>query len=179
MLAAAVEPNRGWGGPVAILVAITLFFAYTQFRDWRQLRKEIDIPSPTPPWERRRDEDPQVAVGVTDDDTTDDTDEDTVNNFGLRRIRLADGSVLKRRAQAVWRTGSSELPEPDEAAVEPVDDRDGEGEVGGETRADYADRLVAEPIRYSGAVDAIVRAYGVSERTAKRDLAEAARRARA
>lgn len=173
MLAAAVEPERGWGGSVAILIALAAFYSYTQYRAWWQARKEIDNPSPPPRTGRGDSEDPQVGDGVTDDDTSDVTDEEEPNRWGLTRIRLADGSTLTRRAQAVWRTGSSRLPE-DEVVAE----GQGEEEVGGETRAEYADRLVAAAARYSAAVDAIVRAYGVSERTAKRDLAAAAERAR-
>lgn len=176
MLAVAVEQNRGWGGPVAILVALAAFYSYTQYRAWWEARKEIQNPSP-PPWARRGDtEDSQVGGGVTDDDTTADTEEATPNRWGLTRIRLADGSTLTRRAQAVWRTGSSRLPEDDQPAD--ADRDEGEDEVGGESRAEYADRLVAATVRYGAAVDAICRAYRVSERTAKRDLAAAAARAR-
>jgi hypothetical protein len=174
MLAAeAVEQSRGWGGPAAILIALAAFYVFTQYREWWRLRK-IQNSSPPPPGGWGDSEDPQVGVGDTDDDTADVTDDETPNAWGLTRVRLADGSVLKRRFQAVWRTGSSELPEDDEA-----DDEDqGADEVEGETREEFADRLVAATVRYSAAVDTIVRAYGVSERTAKRDLAAAAERAR-
>lgn len=177
MLAAAAEQSRGWGGPIAILIALAAFFAYTQYRAWWHSRDEIENRSPTPPWGRGHDEDPQVADGVTDDDTTDDTDGETVNDFGNTRTRLADGSILVRRAKAVFRTGSSRLPEDDGQPAAP-DEEEGAAEVGGETREEFADRLVAATVRYSAAVDTIMRAYGVSERTAKRDLAAAQERAR-
>jgi hypothetical protein len=180
MLAAEVaEANRGWGGPAAILIALAAFYAITQYREWWQARK-IQIPSPTPPRGGGHDEDPQVADGVTDDDTTDDTEPWWAG--WQERIPLADGSTLVRQAKAVWRTGSAELPEddePDEPAAEPDDDedQDGDDEVRGETRAEYADRLIAVPVQYTAAVQAIMRAYGVSESTAKRDIAAAQERA--
>lgn len=170
MLAAeVVETDRGWGGPVAILIAVAGFWVYTQWREWWKLRKEmIQNHSPTPPWVRGDSEDPQVEDGDTGDVTGD------VTGWWGERIRLADGSVLVRRARAVFATGSSRLPEDDDQGEPDADD----DEMLGETRAQYADRLVVESMRYSVAVDAIVRAYGVSGRTAKRDLAEAAERRR-
>lgn len=184
MLAEAVaEQDRGWGGPAAILIALAAFYAFTQYREWWQARK-IQKPSPPPPRGRVHGEDPQVGDGVTTDDTTAESGDDTMPwwRMGVERIELANGSTLVRKAQAVWRTGSSELPE-DEPPVE--DDEivigfevygpgtEGLDEVGGESRADYVDRLLEVGVRYTDAVAAIMRDYEVSESTAKRDIAEA------
>jgi len=173
--AAAAEQDRGWGGPVAILIAVGVFFAYTQFREWWQGRREIENPSPTPPGDGVTDEDPQVEDGVTGDDTNDGASDDT--SWWGQRTRLADGSILVRRAAAVFRTGSSRLPEDDEQPAELVEpEPEGLDEVRGEKRAEFADRLVASPVRYTDAVLAIRHTYQVSESTAKKAIAAARER---
>jgi hypothetical protein len=44
VLAVAAEPNTGWGGPLALVITVAVFYAFTQvYKRW----KSVDSPSPT------------------------------------------------------------------------------------------------------------------------------------
>ena len=89
--AATTEPHRGWGGPVAILIAVAAFIAFATLHDvWMRRR---DLPSPT---------------------GEDDTDRDTTPWWG--RIIERDG----RRVRAAEPAGDADEDvesEPEEPAT--------------------------------------------------------------
>ena len=165
MLAAAAQPDEGWGKLLAMLGALAVAWLATELHQRWMARGDH---SPTPPGPRPISGPP----AETDDPDTDDTDDP--GSWWGSRIRLADGSVLVRRAAAVWRTGSHQLPEDDDQAD--VDEVLVDELEEGETREETADRLVQLRCRYADAVREIMAAHDVSESTAKRDLAAAQKR---
>lgn len=175
----ALPPDEGLSRLVALLAAAGIAYAAIMLHQWWQERK-IQNPSPPPPTSGGHDDDPQVGDGVTTDDTTAESGDDTTPwwRMGVERIELANGSTLVRKARAVWRTGSSELPEDEQPAAASDDEDDGLDEVGGESRADYTDRLLEQQIRTTDAAKAIMRTYEVSESTAMREIRAARQRLR-
>lgn len=121
LLAAASEPQRGWGGPVALVVAVGLFYLFTL------AYAKIKNPSPPPPGgvtpkpitagqrrprpiaakpEPRVDPDPELhETKFPNRDAADD------KPWWGRRIKLPDGSTVVRNIRHVARTGESPPPE--------------------------------------------------------------------
>lgn len=188
-IAAATEhATRGWGGPIALLVAVAAFIVigYTAER----LRPapetdEIDDPSPTPPRGRGVSRDPQVSAVSGEGDTAADTDPDTdedepwyggIVQIGNQRVRL-DGARY-RALQQVLRTGSTRTADEDDlddADDELADDDDGEEAVdldgdGPETMEQAIARMDADGEQYSDIVRHVMGEYDVSESTAKRRI---------
>lgn len=98
LVQAAGEPQRGWGGPVAILTAFALIgLLHVVLERRRNL-------SPTPPPTPGSQASVQVNAGSDPDESGDDP-----SWWG--RIVEVDG-VRMRKFRQVLRTGSSELPSP-------------------------------------------------------------------
>jgi hypothetical protein len=156
LIAAASEPDRGWGGPLAILIAFTIMWVIHLVVQHRAAH------SPPPPRHARIGDNAQVG-------SVPDTDDPAAVTPWWGRIVTIDG----QRIRQVWRTGSSEVPdEPDDegwlADWAPADDDEGEAEdIVGWVR-DYLDAM-----KYADLVRAGVKRWGVSERTMKRRIAEA------
>jgi hypothetical protein len=152
LAAVTQEPQRGWGGPIALLIAGAIFIAFAtglhQFQEAREARRN---PSPTPPGGRGVRVKPQVSAGSD----TDDTDRDTDDWQG--RIVQVDGAyyrVYPRPDAGVDEDDVDlELDEPDEETIEQAVIRmDGEG------------------VPYNEMVRRLVADYRVSESTAKRRI---------
>lgn len=131
LIAAASEPQRGWGGPVALVVAVAVFYLFTLVYD------KIKNPSPPPPGGAipktitagqskprpiaARPEPvatPQPGLHQTTFPGRKSTDD---KPWWGRRITLPDGSTLVRSMAHIARTGESPPPEPD---PEPEPERD-------------------------------------------------------
>ncbi|MEW2442769.1 hypothetical protein [Micromonospora marina] len=150
-LAEAAEPQRGWGGPIALLVGVAAFLAFAGLHYWWQERK--GLPSPT--------DDDDTDLGVNEQvsavSDTDDTDRDTnpwgrIVNRGGRRVRVYD----------TGRDGELDL---DLTELNP------------ETPEEAADRMDREGVPYMEIVRTVMADYRVSESSAKRAIRDS-RRAR-
>lgn len=154
--AAAVEPQRGWAGPLAILAAFAVIGILHVIRERRRNL------SPTPPRGHPSGDNTQVTAVPDTTGTSPDT------GWWGQRIRQPDGSFLVR-AQQVWRTGSSELPD------EKPDSEEGEREAQDDGPADL-DAWVRENLEelpYAELVRAGMKRWRVSGRTVKRRIAKA------
>lgn len=153
---AAAEPHRGWGGPLAILLA---FAGIGLVHIIVERRKNL---SPTPRQAQGHRANPQVSE-VPD---TSDTEVDT--GWLGRIVTTPDGTRVRQILQ-VWRTGSTELPadEPDGELDLDLTDYSEPEDLNGWVR-DNLDRL-----GYADLVRAGMRRWQVSERTMKRRIADA------
>ncbi|MGW5556836.1 hypothetical protein ACWER9_06390 [Micromonospora sp. NPDC003944] len=143
LLAATSEPDRGWGGPIAVLIAVVLFLLFIGIQEYRD-------PSPT------EDEGSGVSVNpkVNTVSDTDDTGRDTgwwgrIRVVGGRRVRVVD-----------------ELPVDDELDLDLDDDEEPETVDGAVAR------LLGERLSYMEIVRHLMTVYRVSEATAKRRIRE-------
>ncbi|MCX5066885.1 hypothetical protein OOJ91_13620 [Micromonospora lupini] len=142
LIAASSEPDRGWGGPIALLVAGALFLLFIGIQEYRD-------PSPT------EDEGSGVKVNsqVSSVPDTDDTGRDTgwfgrIVERGGRRVRVVDELVDDELDLDL---DDDEEPETIEAAVA---------------------RLVDARQPYMEIVRHLMTVHRVSERTAKRRIRE-------
>jgi hypothetical protein len=149
-LAAAAEPSRGWGGPVAILVAFAVMYLIHRIVQYREGH------SPPPPGHARIGAKPQVSEVPG----TNDTDRGT--NWWGRIVTDETG----QRVRQVWKTGSSELPADDEDWIGDAGDVEAE-DLDGWVRANLGAMGYAELVR------AGVKRWRVSTRTMKRRIADA------
>lgn len=145
ILAAAAEPSRGWGGPVALLIVAAVYVTgATLHQSWMERR---DLPSPT------EEDDPSVAVspqvGVVSD--TDDT-----NDGSLR------GPIIERGGRRV-RVYYKEEGDGGEVDLDLGGDEP-------ETLEEAVARLDRQGVAYAEIVRRVMADYGVSESTAKRRI---------
>ncbi|MEV6693354.1 hypothetical protein AB0M35_17980 [Micromonospora sp. NPDC051196] len=147
LLAAAEEPTRGWGGPIALGIAIAIYIAgATIHYNYRERR---GLPSPTGEGDTDFGVNPQVTV-VSD---TDDTSRDTTGWWG--RIVERDG----RRVRA-----AGPPPDRDEAVhLDLVDEEP-------ETIEDAIGRMLDRGCPYAEIVRQVMDEFEVSEATAKRRI---------
>ncbi|MEU8821786.1 hypothetical protein [Actinoplanes sp. NPDC048796] len=161
----AAEPRRGWGGPLAILVA----FAVIGIMHLIKVRNEnLKTPSPTPPKPLPRGAKTQVSV-VSD---TDDTDAGT--GWWGSIVDLGDGRRV-RRVKAVLATGSSRLPEDDEPVDGELVEDDIDLTLDEPAEPDSLKAWVAQNLGRLGYADLVregMRLWQVSERTVKRRIAD-------
>lgn len=154
--AAAAEPHRGWGGPLAILAA---FAAMGLIHVCMKRRKNH---SPTPPAAGGHRVKPQVSeVSDTSDTSADPPWWGEIVTVGGERMR---------RARQVWRTGSADLPE------EPADAEDGteiDLELDEPEDVDAWVRHNLTAMKYAELVRVGMTKWGVSESTMKRRIADA------
>ncbi|MCT2280379.1 hypothetical protein M3G91_22450, partial [Micromonospora chalcea] len=139
-LAEAAESQRGWGGPVAMLIAVVAFLVFAGLHYWWQERQ--GLPSPT----EDGDTDTGVNAQVSSVSDTDDTERDTspwgrIVNRGGRRIRVYD----------TGRDGELDL---DLAEPEP------------ETLEQAVDRMDRQGVQYMEIVRQVMDRFEVSEATA-------------
>lgn len=146
LLAAADEPSRGWGGPIALGVVIVVYVAGATLH--AHFRPDAD-PSPAEGDTPGVSVNPQVGA-VSD---TDDTDADTgwwgriVDRDG-RRVRVAE-------------------------PVDEPDDEDGQEDVDeSEPIEDVIARMEDRGVTYMGMVRHLMDEFEVSEATAKRRIRE-------
>lgn len=153
LAAAAAEPDRGWGGPLALLAAVIIFIAISQGWEWWQARK-IDTSSPPL-------DDPDTMIGVNPQvrtvSDTDDTDTDTIHEWG--RVSRARQRMKVIRGW-VW------------APKEAVDDVDQAG-AEGVPLEEFVAELDRAGVPYAQIVRRSMQHYGVSEATAKRRIRDA------
>lgn len=154
---AAEEMHRGWGGPIAILIAVAIFIAIATVHDHF---KESQDPSPTGKGGRGV----RVNSQVTEVSDTDDTDSDT-GWWG--RIVDRDGRRWRQVAHVV-RTGASLPAEGIDLALDEEEDEEAD-----ETLEEYVDRLDRAGVGYAEIVREAMDEYRVSEATAKRRIREA------
>ncbi|HEX8628383.1 MAG TPA: hypothetical protein VF755_09465 [Catenuloplanes sp.] len=148
--AAAVEgSSRGWGGPIAIVVAGSIFYLVTLVVE-RYRKIDDSSPARTPPREVKD------HTLYHDSPDTDDTDADTTPWYG--KIINVNGKKM-RVARHIIRTGSS--PKPD---LDIITDDDSE------TLEEYIARVDEAGMAYSEIVRNAVDSYGISEATAKRRI---------
>lgn len=153
-LAATQEPARGWGGPVAILIAVAIFIAFAALHyTWQERR---GLPSPTE--EDAPDTGVNSQVSVVSD--TDDTGRDT-SWWG--RIVERDGRRVRIDERAPRDEELDLALEEDEQA---------------ETLEEAVDRMDRQGIAYAEIVRTVMATYRVSESTAKRRIRDS-REARA
>ena len=161
LIAAAEEPSRGWGGPIAILVAGALFLLFAVAHDHFYGRAGDDeepdeaLPSPT---RRARgvSRDTQVNSGVDTDDTERDTDSDTgwwgqIVNVGGRRVRVTEPVDVDELDD----DGDDQEPEEEPVRIE-----------------DAIAMLEDRGVPYTEIVRTVREEFEVSESTAKRRIRE-------
>lgn len=165
-LAAAQEAPRGWGGPVAILAAVVVFYLFATTH--QRIRDARRTPSPTPRGGRGVRVKPQVrSVSDTDNttpDTTDDTDAET--DWWGRIVEV--GGRRFRQARQIMRTGA--LDDEDDEFEHADDDVDLALDDEPETMEEAIARMDEAGVPYAEIVRAVMRDYEVSESTAKRRI---------
>ncbi|RGC68408.1 hypothetical protein C5N14_13560 [Micromonospora sp. MW-13] len=154
LLAAAEEPSRGWGGPVALAIVAAVYIAGATIHHHVRSRQD---PSPTGEGDTGVSVKPQVST-VSD---TDDTDRDTdwwggIAEVGGRRIRVYGPAPTAGREADVDLDldGDDEQDEP-------------------ETIEDVIDRLDFRGVPYAEIVATVMGEFRVSESTAKRRIRDA------
>ncbi|WP_139135787.1 hypothetical protein [Micromonospora yangpuensis] len=151
-LAAADEPARGWGGPIALALVVALYVTGTTLHHtWLQRH---DDPSPT----READTDTGVNTQVNSVSDTDDTDRDTTGwwgrivDVGGHRVRLTD----------------RDRPDVDD------DQDDDEDEDQGQDEPATIESVIAQMLdrghQYAEVVRHVQEEFEVSEATAKRRI---------
>ncbi|MEU5950527.1 hypothetical protein ABZ793_34000 [Micromonospora sp. NPDC047465] len=152
-LAAAEEPSRGWGGPIALGLVLAVYIAGATLHDWWMRTR--GVPSPT------EGDAPGVSVNaqVSAVSDTDDTDRDT--GWWGRLVTLPDG----RRA----RTNVPATAIADEELDLDLDAAEDEEE----TIEDVIDRLDFRGVPYVEIVATVMGQFRVSESTAKRRIRDA------
>ncbi|MFC4146629.1 hypothetical protein ACFO0M_10210 [Micromonospora mangrovi] len=149
LIAADQESSRGWGGPIALLVAVVLFLVVIGVQE--HLRPAGGrAPSPTD----EGDPDDGVTAQVSEVSDTDDTDRDTspwgwIVNRGGRRVRVY-----------------TEPGRDDELDL----DLDAAAEQEAETLEDVVDRMEEDGVAYAEIVRRLMADHRVSESTAKRAI---------
>ncbi|WP_036374345.1 PqqD family protein [Micromonospora sp. ATCC 39149] len=153
-LAAADEPTRGWGGPIALAIVAAAYIAGATLHDWwRRTRQD---PSPTGDGDTESGVKPQVTQ-VSD---TSDTDRDTgwwgrIVEVGGRRVRTADGPEPTRDTDVdLDLDGDDAEDEEDEA----------------ESIEDVIGKMLDRGHPYAEIVRSIMEEFEVSEATAKRRI---------
>ncbi|XTZ18204.1 hypothetical protein ACQSSU_12920 [Micromonospora echinospora] len=165
ILAATEEPNRGWGGPVALVVAVAAFYVIISVHHRiQEVRERRGNPSPTPPAGRGVSDTTQVRAVSDTDDTARDTEPDTgwwgrIVEAGGRRFRVYD------------QPGAESADEEVDVALDDDEDDDPEEET--ETIEDVIDRLEFRGVSYGEIVATLMADFKISESTAKRKIREA------
>ena len=182
-----VDPKAGWAHLVGFLIAVGIACGAVRAHEWWTARNEDNPSPPLLPGAGVTELPPAESGGVTplvtpvsppsvtghmpsDDEGEeigeDDEDEPQERSDGwLKRIPLADGSMLVRRVKAAYETGDATLPEEHEAIA-----------AAATARAALADSLVTSRTSSKDAIATIMSEFRVSSRTAKRDLASARER---
>ncbi|MBM0275081.1 hypothetical protein [Micromonospora tarensis] len=145
LLAATSDPDRGWGGPIALLIAIVVFLTVIGIQEY------INPENPSPTGDQGSGVTANPKVNSVSD--TDDTEPDTswwgrIRDVGGRRVRVVD---------------------------EPVDDEldlDLDDEDEPETVEKAVARMVGERQSYMEIVRHLMTVHRVSESTAKRRIRE-------
>ncbi|TDC42101.1 hypothetical protein [Micromonospora sp. KC213] len=149
--AAADEPSRGWGGPIALGVVIIIYITGATLHDW--YRRSRGLPSPTDDV----DTDAGVNAQVSAVSDTDDTDRDTgwwgrIVEVGGRRVRAAETRLLEvRDAEVDLDLDGTEPEEP-------------------ETIEDVIGTMLDRGHAYAEIVRLVMEEFEVSEATAKRRI---------
>lgn len=165
------DPARGWGGPIAIAIAVAIAYGIAQLVDYIRSRWfPAGGPSPTPAAIRDV-VDHTVREPVSD---TDDTDPDTAPWYG--KIITVGGQRF-RTLTHIARTGNSPRPAidkgDDESEVDPEADAEADLADEQETIEEYVDRLDGEGVEYMKIVRGAMHYFDVSAATAKRRIREA------
>ncbi|MFI6228862.1 hypothetical protein ACIBCR_16285 [Micromonospora echinospora] len=164
ILAAAQEPERGWGGPVALLVAVAAFYVIISVHHRiQEARERRANPSPTPPTGRGVSDTTQVRAVSDTDDTARDTEPDTgwwgrIVESGGRRFRVYD------------QPAAAAEPADDEVDVALDDDEHDEPEEETETIEDVIALMLDRGHQYAEIVRHVMEEFEVSEATAKRRI---------
>ncbi|MCX4470433.1 PqqD family protein [Micromonospora sp. NBC_01655] len=153
LLAAAEEPSRGWGGPIALAIVAAVYIAGATIHHHVRSRQD---PSPTGEGDTGVSVKPQVST-VSD---TDDTDRDTdwwggIAEVGGRRIRVYGPAPTAGR----------------EADVD-LDQDDEEEEDEPETIEAVIGKMLDRGHQYAEIVRHVMEEFEVSEATAKRRIRE-------
>ncbi|WP_431892634.1 hypothetical protein [Micromonospora haikouensis] len=151
-LAAAEEPARGWGGPIALAIVAAVYIAGATIH--HHLRSRED-PSPTGEGDTGSGVKPQVTQ-VSD---TSDTDRDTgwwgrIVEVGGRRVRATDAPRPARDA---------------DVDLDLEDDEEGEDEEP-ESIEDVIGKMLDRGHQYAEIVRHVMEEFEVSEATAKRRI---------
>lgn len=163
MLAAAAQQSpRGWGGPIGLAVALTVFLSFVGLRDRAASGKLW--PSPPPGEEDAVDDGTQVRHRAGTTGTTSGT------TGGTDR-----GGLWGDLRQSLWATDSRRRDDVDDDLGDDEDedvvDEDADpGPAAPETAKEAITRMVAAQCRYADIVRYLRRTYGMSERTAKRRI---------
>lgn len=180
LLAVAAEPNRGWGGPLALLAAFVIFRVVVMPAG-RWVMTKIGNPSPPPELPAGSRLKAQATVGSDRDEP------DQVHEWGRVSYDKPTGRELLRlrmaQARQVWRTGSHELPPTDDdlytesdrdpdidlplADDEQDDGPDGDEGDQGETAEEYIARARGLQVPYSQIVKVVMEYYDLPESTVK------------
>lgn len=171
LLAAATEPARGWGGPIALLAAF-LIFRVVVMPAGRWVMSKIENPSPPPALPTAERVKAQATVGSTDDGSN----EPEAGWWG-RIIEV--GGVRVRQAQQILRPAAHGLPpannpENDDLNEDPdidlaldddsePDEDDGEGE----TVEEYIARARRLQLSYAQILRVVMEYYDLTEPAAK------------
>lgn len=193
LIAAAEETQRGWGGPIALVVACLLFWLFVV------VHRKITNPSPTPP-----DHGGTKAVGPAQrrfaiSDTPAEIPRDTTADTGARpRDTIRDtrfpgrdtaspgpdtdadtawwGRIVEvggrrfRAAAHIARTGDSPPPEPERERDDFDDALDLVADEEPGTVEEWLERAAADGMTYGDMVRGAMDAYGISESSAKRRI---------
>lgn len=149
-LAEAAQSQRGWGGPVALLIAVVAFLAFAGLHyAWHERR---GLPSPT----EDGDTDTGVNTQVSEVSDTDDTDHDTgwwgrIVEVGGRRVRAGG-------------------PAPRDPVVDVALDEDDEPEEEPATIEEVVATMLDRGHPYAEIVRHVMDEFEVSEATAKRRI---------
>ncbi|RLK13341.1 hypothetical protein DER29_4359 [Micromonospora sp. M71_S20] len=152
LLAAAEEPSRGWGGPIALGLVLAVYITGATLHDW-WLRTH-EAPSPT------EEDDPGVSdpAQVSAVSDTDDTDRDTGGWWG-RLITLPDGRRVRSTAPTA--------PVDEELDLDLDGDQDKEEPA---TIEDVIGTMLDRGHQYAEIVRHVMEEFEVSEATAKRRI---------
>lgn len=184
--ASAAEPDRGWGGPLAILAAFVAFRVVVM-PVGRWVMNKIKNPSPPPALPAGSRPKVQATVGSSPREPRRD------QHYEWGSISYEQPGPVKpyeeperpgwrhRLAQArqIAATGTHVLPEPEIEPVPPEDDidlaLDGEPEAEQEPAEpieEYIGRALDLGIPYNQIVKVLIEHYGISRSTAKRRIGE-------
>ncbi|WP_431895899.1 hypothetical protein [Micromonospora haikouensis] len=158
LAAAAEEPARGWGGPIALAAVAAVYIAGATLHHHFRTRED---PSPTGEGDSGSGVKPQVTQ-VSD---TSDTDRDTgwwgrIVEVGGRRVRTADGPAPTRDTDVDLDLDG--------------DDAEGEEDEGEEDEAESIEDVIGKMLdrghQYAEIVRQVMEEFEVSEATAKRRI---------
>ncbi|MCX4474797.1 hypothetical protein OOK41_31550 [Micromonospora sp. NBC_01655] len=151
LLAAAEEPSRGWGGPIALAIVAAVYIAGATIHHHVRSRQD---PSPTGEGDTSVSVKPQVSAASDTDDTTRDT--------GWW------GRIVEVGGQRVRATGARTAPAREADVDLDLDGDDEQDEP--ETIEDVIDRLDFRGVPYAEIVATVMGGFRVSESTAKRRI---------